>query len=124
MTGTGLDFARALAAKDAQRLLALLHPEIEFRALTPGRSWEADDPETVLSVLLEHWFEEHDEITAVEQLDGDGFADRKRVGYRFRVVNPEGEFLVEQQAYLSERDGQITWMRVVCSGYRPVLPDG
>jgi hypothetical protein len=26
---------------------------------------------------------------------------------------------VEQQAYLSTRDGQIDWMRVVCSGFRP-----
>jgi hypothetical protein len=27
---------------------------------------------------------------------------------------------VEQQAYLSERDGRIGWLRVLCSGYRPV----
>ena len=119
----GLEFARALAAKDAERLLELLHPQIEFRALTPRRSWEADDREAVLSVLLGHWFEEEDEIRALERLDGDGFADRKGVRYRFRVVNPEGQFLVEQQAYLSEHDAQITWMRVVCSGYRPVAAD-
>jgi hypothetical protein len=76
----------------------------------------------VLSVLLEEWFEEDDEIEAVELLEGDAFADRERVGYRFRVSNPEGQFLVEQQAYLSEQDGQIAWMRVVCSGYRPASP--
>ena len=122
--GAGLEFARALAAKDAERLLELLHPKIEFRALTPGRTWEADDREAVLSVLLGDWFEEEDEITALERLEGDGFADRKRVRYRFRVVNPEGQFLVEQQAYLSEHDAQITWMRVVCSGYRDVALDG
>jgi hypothetical protein len=33
---------------------------------------------------------------------------------------PDGRFLVEQQAYIGERDGKIDWMRVVCSGYRPV----
>lgn len=27
---------------------------------------------------------------------------------------------VEQQAYLSGRDGRIGWTRVVCSGFRPV----
>jgi len=118
-TSVGVDFAHALAAKDRERLLGLLHPDIEFRALTPRRSWEADDPEAVLSVLLGHWFEEADDIQAVERLESDGFADRERVGYRFRVSNPEGLFLVEQQAYISERDGQIAWMRVVCSGYRP-----
>jgi hypothetical protein len=121
-TSVGFEFARALAAKDAERLLELLHPDIEFRGLTPGSNWEADDPQAVLSVLLEEWFEEDDEIEAVELLEGDAFADRERVGYRFRVSNPEGQFLVEQQAYLSEQDGQIAWMRVVCSGYRPASP--
>jgi hypothetical protein len=31
------------------------------------------------------------------------------------LLHPE----VEQQAYLSTRDGQIDWIRVVCSGLRP-----
>jgi len=115
----GVAFARALAAKDADGLLGLLHPDIEFRGLTPGRSWEADDRQSVLSVLLGQWFEDSDDIEAVEQLESDGFAARERVGYRFRVKNPDGIFLVEQQAYLSQDDGQIAWMRVVCSGYRP-----
>ena len=49
----------------------------------------------------------------------DSFADRERVGYRFRVRNPDGLFEVEQQAYIEERDGRIGWMRVLCSGFRP-----
>jgi hypothetical protein len=121
-TSIGLEFAQALAAKDTERLRELLHPAIEFRGLTPSRTWEADDRDAVLSVLLGQWFEDTDEIEAVELLEGDAFADRERVGYRFRVSNPEGEFLVEQQAYLSQQDGQIAWMRVVCSGHRPATP--
>jgi hypothetical protein len=116
----GTDFARALAAKDSARLLELMHPEIDFRGLTPNRNWEANDRDTVLSVLLDQWFEEKDEIEALEELDSDAFADRQRVGYRFSVTNPDGRHLVEQQAYLAARDGQIEWMRVVCSGFRPV----
>lgn len=57
--------------------------------------------------------------TELETLESDAFADRERVGYRFSVNNSDGRFLVEQQAYLEERDGQIGWMRVVCSGFRP-----
>jgi hypothetical protein len=53
-------------------------------------------------------------------VETDSFADRERVGYRFRVRNPEGLFRVEQQVYIGERDGRIGWMRSVCSGYRPV----
>lgn len=116
----GVEFARALAAKDAARLRELLHPEVEFRALTPRRNWEANDPEATIAILFGTWFEESDKIEAIEQLESDAFADRQRVGYRFRVSNPEGQFLVEQQAYLSEQDGQIGWLRVLCAGYRPV----
>ena len=121
MTDTlGTDFARALAAKDSARLLELMHPEIDFRGLTPNRNWEANDRDTVLSMLLDQWFEDKDEIEALEELESDAFADRQRVGYRFSVTNPDGRHLVEHQAYLAARDGQIEWMRVVCSGFRPV----
>ena len=117
-TEIGADFARALAAKDSGRLLELLHPEIDFRGLTPNRSWEASGRDAVISMLLGEWFEDSDEIEALEGLEGDVVADRDRVGYRFSVTNPDGRFLVEQQAYLFARDGQIEWMRVLCSGFR------
>jgi hypothetical protein len=115
----GAEFARALAAKDFGRLVDLMHPEIDFRGLTPRRSWEASDADAVISDVLRRWFEDADEIEALERLESDGFADRERVGYRFSVRNPDGRFLVEQQAYLAARDGRIGWMRVVCSGFRP-----
>jgi hypothetical protein len=115
----GAGFARALAAKDADTIRDLLHPEIDFRGLTPNRNWEAGDPDAVLSTLLGSWFEDKDEIQALEHLESDAFADCERVGYRFSVNNPDGRFLVEQQAYLADRDGRIGWMRVVCSGFRP-----
>lgn len=116
----GADFARALAAKDFGRVQQLLHPEIDFRGLTPRRSWEASDADSVIAGVLREWFEDSDEIEALVELECDAFADRERVGYRFSVRNPKGRFLVEQQAYLEARDGRIGWMRVVCSGYRPV----
>jgi hypothetical protein len=123
-TTIGAEFARALAAKDLTRIRDLLHPEIDFRGLTPGRNWEASNPDAVLSVLLQNWFEDTDDIERLEGVDTDAFADRERVGYRFRVSNPDGRFLVEQQAYLSAVDGRIGWMRVLCSGFRPVVADG
>jgi hypothetical protein len=118
----GAEFAKALAAKDVARLLMLIHPEIDFRGMTPSRTWEATDREAVLEILLGSWFEPTDEIQALERLESDAFADRERVGYRLSVNNPEGHFIVEQQAYLAPRYGQIAWMRVLCSGYRPAAP--
>lgn len=116
----GPRFAAALAARDAAAMRALLHPDVEFRALTPRRAWEADDPDAVVDIVLGRWFTAADEIRAVVAVDQDEVADRERVGYRLDITNPDGRFLVEQQAYLTERDGRIGWMRVLCTGYRPV----
>jgi hypothetical protein len=116
----GASFAAALAVKDFDRIRDLLHPELDFRGLTPSRSWEAGDPETMIATVLRQWFEDSDEIEQLEQVETAAFADRERVGYRFRVRNPEGLFEVEQQVYIGERDGRIGWMRSVCSGFRPV----
>lgn len=117
--GLGDAFARAVAAKDHDRIRELLHPEVDFRGMTPGRIWEATDPAGVINALS-LWFEDSDEIEELLALDLDAFADRERVGYRLRVRNPDGEHLVEQQAYLSERGTQIGWLRIMCSGFRPV----
>jgi hypothetical protein len=116
----GVAFAQCLASKDFARLQALLDPDIDFRGLTPSRNWEASDSTAVVEDVLRRWFDENDEIERVESLETDSFADRERVGYRFAVRNPDGRFLVEQQAYLSSRAGRIEWLRVVCSGFRPV----
>jgi len=116
----GASFAAALAAKDFDRIRDLLHPEVEFRGVTPRRFWEADDPEGVVNGALRVWFEDSDEIVELLHLETDAFADRERVGYRFLIRNPEGLFELEQQVYMSERDGRIGWMRTLCSGYRPV----
>ncbi len=116
----GSSFAAALAAKDFDQIRDLLHPEVDFRGLTPRKNWEASDPDAVVGSVLTTWFEDSDEIEELVQVETDSFADRERVAYRLRVRNPEGVFLVEQQVYLSERDGRIGWMRTLCSGYRPV----
>jgi hypothetical protein len=118
-TTLGADFAAALAAKDFERLRGLLHPEIDFRGLTPRHVWDVSDPDAVVTQVLRRWFEDSDEIEALERLETDSVGDRERVGYRFSGRDPDGRFVVEQQVFLAERDGRIGWMRVLCSGFRP-----
>jgi len=118
-TTLGADFARAFCDKDSARVRELLHAEIDFRGLTPNRFWEASDRDEVVEILFGNWLEDTDHVDGLEGIEADTVADRERVGYRFSVSNPDGRFLVEQQAYLSTRDGQIDWIRVVCSGFRP-----
>jgi hypothetical protein len=122
MTTLGERFARALAAKDFAGVAAVLHPEVDFHGMTPSRFWEATGPEQVIEQVLKEWFEDQDHIDALLALEVGGFGDRDRVGWRFAVTTPDGPHVVEQQAFYSAIDDRIGWMRVMCSGFRPVAP--
>ena len=115
----GREFAQALAAKDFDRAAELLHPEVDFRGLTPNRTWEATNRSEVVERVLRQWFEEKDEIEELTSVETGSFADRDHIAYSFRGRNPDGPFAVEQQVYFTAEDGRITWMRVLCSGFRP-----
>ena len=115
----GARFVQALATKDADALGAVLHPDVDFRALTPNRFWEAHDRDAVLEIVLGTWFGSDDDLDELVLLESDVVADREQVRFRFSGRNSDGPMIVEQQAYLAERDNLIGWMRVVCSGQRP-----
>ena len=115
----GPRFAEALGHKDFDTVVTLLDPMIDFRALTPGRAWEATDAQTVVDGILRQWFEDTDELEEIISIEADFFADRQRVTYRFRGHNADGSFVVEQQAYYTQSDARINYMRVLCSGFRP-----
>jgi hypothetical protein len=118
----GARFAEALAGKDTAALADLLTPQVDFKGLTPRRFWEASTPDEVLGVLFDHWFEQQDHIDALlEVTDGEPVGDVSRVGYRLQVTTPDGPHLVEQQVYY-RADDRIHYLRVVCSGFRPVGP--
>lgn len=113
-------FVQAIAGHDRAALEELLTPDIDFRGLTPGRSWEAGSREYVVNILLEHWFEETDRVEAVTRFErGENVADVGRVAYRFDVTNSDGAQTVEQQVYYRVSDGRLCFLRILCSGFRP-----
>jgi hypothetical protein len=115
-------FVDAIVARNLTRAIGLLHPEIDFRAMTPNRFWEAEgavDVGTILRQWLEDPDEEVHEIEATEPVAIEGTA---RVGWLVRISDADGPHVFEQQAYVTERDGQIDWLRVICSGWIP-LPE-
>jgi hypothetical protein len=118
-TTLGAAFAEAVTAKDYARIAELMHPEVDFRALTPNRVWEAADPPAV-EEILKRWIEPDEHVEELISVETDTVADRDRVGYRYRLSRPDGTFLVEQQAFLGEREGRIGWLRLLCSGSRPL----
>ena len=116
----GEQFAQALAAKDSERMRALLADPIDFQALTPGRHWQATSPEKAVDdIILGVWFGEHDDIRQLRAVSTGQVADRERVSYRLAVRRDGTEYVVEQQAYYSADGERINWIRMLCSGYRP-----
>lgn len=117
----GERFARALAAKDSEALRAVLADPIDFQALTPGRHWQANSPgEIIDDIVLGKWFDSNDHIEDLESVSSRQLPGREHVSYLLRVRNAAGDHLVEQQAYYDTDGDRITWMRVLCSGYRPL----
>ena len=116
----GTAFAEGLAAKDWSTLESLLGPNVDFRGMTPGQDWAASDPRGVIEVL-EQWFEPHDQIERLVTSEVEPISTRHRLSYRFDVHSDrdDEDFVVEQQAYYEVDGDQISWMRVVCSGFLP-----
>ncbi len=107
----------AIVARDFARVVALLHPEIDFRAMTPNRVWEAEGPAGVEAV----WLDDPDEdVEGIEATEPSSIEETVRVGWRVRLSDANGPHIFEQQAYIRERDAQIGWMRVMCSGAIPL----
>jgi hypothetical protein len=119
MTSAGERFARAVAAKDADALAATMADVIDFQALTPGRHWQGFSPRQVAGeIVLGMWFGPGAAITGLDVTTGE-VGGRQHVAYRLQVTRDGLGYLVEQQAYYDTEGGQISWMRILCAGYRP-----
>ena len=119
-SGLAHRFAAALAAKDAAALRSLFASEVDFRALTPRRVWDARTPDAVVDeVILGSWFEPGDVIKQIESVQHGQVGTRTQIGYRLRVESAGQTYTVEQQAFCDLSDGKITWLRVLCSGFVP-----
>ena len=119
MPSAGERFARAVAARDADALAATMADGIDFQALTPGRHWQAYSPRQVAEeTVLGMWFGPGTVITGLDVTTGE-VGGRQHVAYRLQVTRDGLGYLVEQQAYYDTEGGQISWMRILCAGYRP-----
>ncbi|MHB8241885.1 MAG: hypothetical protein ACYDHN_07820 [Solirubrobacteraceae bacterium] len=112
-------FAEALADGGPTAVKALLAQQIDFCAVTPRRTWDASSDEEVLEILG-RWFPKTTVLERLVAVETDEVVDRRRLRYRLHGHNQEGRFEIEQQAYLDVRDGRIDWMRLLCSGFRPL----
>ena len=120
MTTLGERFARALAAKDAAEVRAVTTQDLDFRAMTPGRFWEAHSHDDLLEVLFANWLEPSDEVVALLGTSTGEVSTRQHVAYRLHLRNADGDSLMEQQMYYNVVGDRISWARVMCSGFVPL----
>jgi hypothetical protein len=119
-SGLASALVEAIVAQNVTRAVALLHPEVSFRAMTPNRFWEAEGAAGV-EAIFRQWFEDPDEeVHGIEATEPVSIVETMRVGWLVRISDADGPHVFEQQAYVRERDGQIDWMRVMCSGWIPL----
>jgi hypothetical protein len=120
LTDLGSSFATALAAKDPAAVRAVMAADLDFRAMTPRRFWEANDHQELLEVLFDHWLDPGDEVLALLWTTTGEVSTRRHVAYRLQLRTPAGEALMEQQMYYETRGGRIHWARLMCSGAVPL----
>ena len=114
------EFVVALSDRDAERLEACLHPEVQMRALVPSGHQEVRGQPAVVA-KLNSWFTEAESIQVLER-NIYRVADRLHVRYRFREHYSDAESeIIEQDAYFDFREGSIVAINLLCSGHRPEL---
>ena len=117
---TGETLLAALARRDFAAMEACLDPAVRFRALTPSRLYEAVGAAEAVE-YARRWFGEADSFEVLTA-DVGNVAGRQGLSYRFRLHDEDGWQLIEQHAYADVRDGLVTALDVLCSGFRPDSP--
>lgn len=117
MDNPGTTFAQALASKDEPAVRAVTSPDLDFRAMTPGRFWEARTQDELLEILFVNWLAPDDEVVELLSVRTGEVSTRQHVTYRLHLRNADGDSLMEQQMYYETADGRIRWARVMCSGF-------
>jgi hypothetical protein len=119
-----LDLGRRLidgiVAHDWQAITDCFEPDARLRAVVPKESPFRDRVGAEEAAeQLRRWFGDAD-VTELMSSTIEPMEDRVRVAYRIHEHEPDGWYVVEQQAYLTAGAHGIAFMNLVCSGFRPV----
>jgi hypothetical protein len=97
----GPRFAQALATNDSEALRAVLHTRCRLPRPDTQPFLGGSRSRPVLDIVFGDWFGPRDELDEVVLLDSDTFAGREQLRFG---RNRDGPMIVEQQAYIAERD--------------------
>jgi hypothetical protein len=107
----------ALSQRDFDRLQALFHPAMRFRALIPPGFREGSDAEESVA-HFRRWFGPA-EIIEVLASDVEELGERSRFTYKLHVREEGKWYVVAQQAFCTFEGDTIVAMDLVCSGFMP-----
>ena len=113
-------FVDAIVRHDWDRIAACFAPESHFRAVVPNESPFRDRlGGSEAAAQIQRWFGDAD-ITELVSSVIEAMGDRVHVAYRIHEHEPDGWYLVEQQAFITPSASGFAFMNLVCSGFRPV----
>jgi hypothetical protein len=118
----GREFIDAIVAHDWDRIARCFEPDAHFRAVVPNENPFRDRTGgDEARAQIQRWFGDAD-ITELVSSTVEPMGDRVHIAYRIREHEPDGWYLVEQQAFITPGKTGIAFMNLVCSGFRSV-PD-
>ena len=114
-TAAGARFVEALANRDLEAARDLLHAGVTLAALMPEKSIDKAGVEDVFAMFC--GFVVDDAVQSLELLDDHDVAGRRALAYRCHWSTPDdGPHVFEQHGFYDTRDGQISWIHLLCSG--------
>src|SRR5947207_10899723 len=97
----GRRFIDAIVGHDWQAISDCFEPDGHFRAVVPNANPFRDHVGGEAAAdQLQRWFGDAD-ITELVESSVEPIEDRVRIAYRIREHEPDGWFVVEQQAYIT-----------------------
>lgn len=119
LADTGTRFLEALSSRDYEALGACFAADGTLRGVVPPGLREADGREAIVE-RFQIWTADVEEYEIADS-EAAPFADLLRLRWVVQGVDPEvGPDAYEQTAYAEIVDGEITAMRLACSGHRPL----
>jgi hypothetical protein len=116
----GRRFIDAIVTHDWQSMADCFEPEAHFRAVVPNKNPFRDHVGgDAAADQLRRWFGDAD-VTELMASSVEPMEDRFHLTYRIHEHEPDGWYVVEQQAYITLGEQAIVFMNLLCSGFRPV----
>ncbi len=116
----GESWAQAIEAKSFKHIAQFCQPDVRSRLMTPNRYATLESADA-LAAKIQQWFEESDTIK-IQEVRIQPVGDKVAISYRL-TLRERGEWLeVEQQIFGILKDGLLSQLDLLCSGFRPIPP--